>query len=103
MASWRKDKIFKKSWLVSNPDFLKKIDLISIGHIFLTHKDVVNLLKVSGIQILVVHAQYTFLTHDDDIYLGPNLLGFLDKIVDYGPMVEALILMFLGDLVNTLS
>ena len=41
--------------------------------------------------------------HEDNIYLGPNLLDFLDKITDCEPMVEALIIIFLGDLVNTLS
>ena len=41
--------------------------------------------------------------HEDNIYLGLNLLGFLDKIANYRPMVEALILIFLGDLANILS
>ena len=41
--------------------------------------------------------------HDDNIYLGSNLLGFLDKIADYGPMVGTLIMIILGDIVNTLS
>ena len=40
--------------------------------------------------------------HEDNIYLGPNLLGFLDKIAEYRPMVEALILIFLGDIASIL-
>ena len=64
MASWKKVKIKIKSWLFSNPDFLEKFDLISIGHIFLTHKDIVNLLKVSGSQFSVLHAQYIVLANE---------------------------------------
>ena len=41
--------------------------------------------------------------HEDNIYLGPNLLDRLDKITDYGPMVGALLMNVLGDLDNTLS
>ena len=57
MDSWKKAKIFKKSLIVSNSDFFLKIDLISMGHIILTHKEVVILLKEPGSQILVVNAK----------------------------------------------
>ena len=38
--------------------------------------------------------------HENNKYLGPNLLGFFNKIADYGQMV-ALLSNILGDLVNT--
>ena len=38
--------------------------------------------------------------HENNKYLGPNLLDFFNKIIDYGPMV-ALLLYNLGDLLNT--
>ena len=75
-----------------------------------------NLLNVAGSQNLVVHAQCVLNheissglqeMHENNIYLGPNLLSFLDKIADYGPMVGALIMIFQETqstlLVNTLS
>ena len=34
---------------------------------------------------------------------GPNLLDFLDKIAEYGPMVESLLMKYLGDLFKTLT
>ena len=109
MSSWRMVKIRKKSWLISNPDLLENFDLISIGHIFLTHKDIVNLLKISGSQFSLLHAQYIVFADEilvvfrtgmkKYIYLGPNLLVFFNKFADYGPMIA--LMNILGDLVNT--
>ena len=64
MASWRNAKILKKSSLVSNPDLLEKLDLILIGHIFLTHKGIVHLLKISGSHFSLLHAQYIVFTNE---------------------------------------
>ena len=102
-------KLKKKSWLVSNPDLLEKLDLILIGHIFLTHKGIVHLLKISGSHFSLLHAQYIVFTNEilvvfrtgmkKYIYLGPNLLVFFNKVADYGPMIAPMNI--LGDLVNT--
>ena len=62
MDSLKKVKIKKKmSWLVSNPDFFLNCLYLNWPYIP-NHKDVVNLIKDSGSQILVVHAKYNELT-----------------------------------------
>ena len=67
------------------------------------------MLKISGSQFSLLHAQYIVFADEilvvfrtgmkKNIYLGPNLLVFFNKVADYGPMIA--LMNILGDLVNT--